>query len=105
MARIFVALLLITVAAPLALAQADRKEALREELEGLEINPVMGTQLNLQLPFVDENGKKRKLADYFSPGKPVILTLGHQVTSPWVSLVPGMRASASMAARRLNVAL
>jgi len=77
MARIFVALLLIAVTAPSALSQADRKETLPAELEGLQINPVMGTQLNLQLPFVDENGKKRKLAEYFGRGKPVILTLGY----------------------------
>jgi protein SCO1/2 len=77
MARIFVALLLIAVAAPGALAQTERKEALPDELKGLEIDPVMGTQLNLELPFVDENGKRKKLGDYFHDGKPVILTLGY----------------------------
>jgi len=77
MARILVALLLITILAPAALAQTDRTEGLPDELEGLRIDPEMGTQLPLDLPFVDENGKKRKLRDYFDGRKPVIITLGY----------------------------
>ena len=69
----FAALVLGT--APDALAQ--RAEDMPEELRGVQIVAEPGSQVPLDLPFVDERGKKILLSDYFDGEKPVILTLGY----------------------------
>jgi protein SCO1/2 len=39
------------------------------------VEPPDGTQLPLNMPFVDEAGKSVVLGDYFKPGRPVLLAL------------------------------
>ncbi|MEN8151283.1 MAG: SCO family protein, partial [Planctomycetota bacterium] len=76
--RIIVTLLFATVLAGVAAAQEDRTEALPPELQGLpKMQPVIGTKLPLDLPFVDEKGRKIRLRDYFDGDKPVLMTLGY----------------------------
>ena len=77
MACIPTVLLEIAVLSPSVLAQADRKESLPDELKGLEIEPEVGTQLNLDLEFVDERGRKKKLGDFFDGKHRLIVTLGY----------------------------
>ena len=46
-----------------------------EELKGLEIEEKMGSALDLQLEFVDDQGKKVKLARYFNNNQPVLFSI------------------------------
>jgi protein SCO1/2 len=41
--------------------------------KALGIDQKLNAQVPLDLPFVDENGKKVRLGDYFNQGKPVVL--------------------------------
>lgn len=45
------------------------------ELDDVGVIEQLGTQLNLDLQFVDQNGKSLALRDFFSDDKPVILSL------------------------------
>ena len=75
MTRTVVSLLFVLVLAAQARGQNDN---LPPELQNLpKMEPVIGTQLPLDLPFVDETGKKIKLRDYFTGKKPVLMTLGY----------------------------
>lgn len=46
-----------------------------EELKGLEIEEKMGASLDLQLEFMNDQGKKIKLADYFNNNQPVLFSI------------------------------
>jgi protein SCO1/2 len=75
--RLFVALLTLTATALLSAADAgaDRKEPLPPELEGIDLVEHLDTQLPLDLPFVDEDGKKVTLGAYFNQQRPVLMVL------------------------------
>lgn len=55
----------------------ERQSTLPNELEGVSITEHLNDQVPLDLAFKDENGKDVKLGDYFSKGKPVILTMNY----------------------------
>src|SRR5947209_44711 len=44
-------------------------------LTGVTIEQRLNSQVPLDLPFRDENGKAVKLSDYFRSGRPVVLAL------------------------------
>ena len=46
-----------------------------EELKGLEVEEKAGTSLNLNLEFINAQGKKVKLEEYFKSGQPVLLSI------------------------------
>jgi protein SCO1/2 len=49
-----------------------------DELKGIEIQDKLGAQIPIeQLYFRDEEGKRVKFSDYFTPKKPVILVLSY----------------------------
>jgi protein SCO1/2 len=48
-----------------------------KDLEGVGITEHLNETIPLDLAFKDENGADVKLRDYFTPGKPVILTLNY----------------------------
>ena len=58
-----------------AFAQAN--PAAPELTEGVDITPVVGTQVPMDTTFVDEKGKVIKLSDYLDGEKPVLLSLGY----------------------------
>jgi protein SCO1/2 len=61
-----------------AVAQAPLiTEDVPEALQDVTIIDRTGNEIPLDLPFVDEAGNAVKLADYFRPGRPVILTLNY----------------------------
>jgi protein SCO1 len=64
------ALLVVLAAAPL---RAD--QSLPRALEDVGIEEKLGAPVDLNLTFVAENGYPVRLGDYFSKGKPVVLTL------------------------------
>jgi protein SCO1/2 len=47
--------------------------ALPPALRNVGFEPTLNAQMPLDLPFTDESGRSVKLADYFHPGKPVLL--------------------------------
>jgi protein SCO1/2 len=66
--------LLLLAAAP---AAAQRAEPAPDLTEGVGIDPQIGAQIDLDLTFTDELGKKIRLRDYLDGKKPVVLTLGY----------------------------
>jgi protein SCO1/2 len=90
-ARVWSSLILVLAAAPGAWGQSppdspdskpsvlkgQRAERLPPELEGVGITERLNEQLPLDLEFTDEDGKPVKLGDYFSAGRPVLLTLNY----------------------------
>ena len=48
---------------------------LPKEFQGVGVEEHLGQQLNMSLPFVDDNGNKVTLGSYFNSGKPVILAM------------------------------
>jgi protein SCO1/2 len=62
---------LLLLSAP---ASAQRKEPAPFEVEGVGVQPQKGARINLDHQFLDASGKKVKLGDFFTKGKPVILT-------------------------------
>jgi len=60
-----------------AVLKGQRAERLPPELEGVGITERLNELLPLELEFTDENGKNVKLGDYFSAGRPVLLTLNY----------------------------
>lgn len=79
MIRILLRSLRVLVILPLlapagAFAQVARD---LDELEGIGITEKLGAQVPLDLAFTDETGRTVPLADYFQPGRPVILTLNY----------------------------
>ncbi len=62
-------------AAERARALEDHKTSLPREMNGVGIEEQLGKSVDLNLTFVAEGGKVRKLGDYFSSERPVILNL------------------------------
>lgn len=62
-------------AAERARALEDHKTSLPREMNGVGIEEQLGKTVDLDLTFVAEGGKVRKLGEYFSSGRPVILNL------------------------------
>jgi len=62
------------LALPLAL-RGDEK--LPPELEGVGVGERLGHHVDLNLEFVNESGRPVKLREFFSTGKPVLLTLAY----------------------------
>ncbi len=58
-------------------ALAQRKEPLPPELSGVGITELPGARLPLELPFVDSDGGKITLGQFFDGLHPVILTLNY----------------------------
>ena len=69
-------LLTAGVAAPQAAAQLLADE-LPPELDGVGIVQRLDEQVPLDLQFVDQEGESVRLGDYFTEGRPVILTLNY----------------------------
>lgn len=65
-----------------------RIESVPVEMRGVDVDDShLGETIPLDLDFVDEHGNAVKLADYFQPGKPVILNLGYYRCPMLCSLV------------------
>jgi protein SCO1 len=64
----------LLAAAPVA---AERVEPLPPELKGVGITERLNEQVPLSLPFVESNGQKVTLAQYFDGRRPTILTLNY----------------------------
>ena len=73
--RILLAALVGLFVCPVAGAQVVRDSV--AELMGIDIIEHLGDSLPLNLSFVDDNGNKVTLSDYFKGDKPVLLTLGY----------------------------
>lgn len=58
-------------------AQAQRKEPLPPELEGVGVTEHLGDQIPLDLEFVDSDGKPVTLKQLFDGNRPVVLTLNY----------------------------
>jgi protein SCO1 len=56
---------------------ADRTEPLPKELEGVGVTEHLGTQIPLDLEFVDSGGKPVALRQFFNGRKPVMLTMNY----------------------------
>ena len=79
MPRLFFSILafaLLGLAAPLA-AQSIEEQQLAYQLQGVDVVQRIGEKLPLDIPFVDDNGRNVTLAQYFTPGAPVLLTLNY----------------------------
>ena len=73
--KILLAALVGLFVCPAAGAQVVRDSV--AELMGIDIIEHLGDSLPLNLSFVDDNGNKVTLSDYFKGDKPVLLTLGY----------------------------
>ena len=73
--KILLAALVGLFVCPVAGAQVVRDSV--AELMGIDIIEHLGDSLPLNLSFVDDNGNKVTLSDYFKGDKPVLLTLGY----------------------------
>lgn len=71
-AAVLLAPLLLLCAAP-AVGQAN--PAAPAAVEGVGVDEKLDEQIPLDLQFTDENGRRVRLGDYFSEGRPVLLTL------------------------------
>jgi len=70
------AALLASAAPALAQGRVEGMTPAEEDIvERIRIEPVPGTMLPLDRPFVDETGKKVRLGDYFGKDRPVLLVL------------------------------
>ncbi len=65
--------------------RADEK--LPPELEGVGVVERLGNHVDLDLEFVNESGRPVKLREYFSSGKPVLLTLAYYTCPMLCSLI------------------
>ncbi len=74
--RIVLAVLVIWAACAVP-ALADRKEPLPPELVDVGITELPGARLPLELPFVDSDGRKTTLGQFFDGTHPVILTMNY----------------------------
>lgn len=53
----------------------DKKTSVPREMNGVGVEEKLGQKVDLNLEFVSEGGKLRKLGDFFHSGRPVILNL------------------------------
>lgn len=58
-----------------ARALEDKKTKMPREMNGVGIEEKLGQQVDLNLEFVSEGGKLKKLGDFFATGRPVVLNL------------------------------
>jgi protein SCO1 len=56
-------------------ANPDVKNSLPSEIAGMKVENHLGQKINLFREFLDEDGNKVALGDYFKPTKPVLLSL------------------------------
>ena len=56
---------------------AERTEAVPEELEEIGVEEHLDVPLPLDLPFVDSNGEKVLLGDFFDGETPIVLTMNY----------------------------
>lgn len=56
-------------------AQSNRR--LQYELQGVDVIERIGERIPLDLPFTDDNGRHVTLAQFFKPGRPVLITLNY----------------------------
>lgn len=71
-----IAAILVLLATTVAV-RAERKEAAPEEIQDVGVDEHPDVQIPLDLPFVDSNGQKVRLGDFFDGKTPVILTLNY----------------------------
>ena len=74
--------LLLVIQLWLCLTLAISKNARAEEktprqLDNVTVIEKLGTNVNLEMAFTDQNGQKVKLGDYFKDGVPVLLSLNY----------------------------
>jgi protein SCO1 len=69
--------LLLCLTLPAFANPAPTEQPIPKPLEGIGIDARLGTQVPMDLPFVDQDGKAVKLRDYARPGRPIILTLNY----------------------------
>jgi len=60
-----------------ATLQAERTEAVPEELQEIGVEEHLDVKLPLELPFVDSNGDKVLLGDFFDGETPIVLTMNY----------------------------
>ncbi|MEA2709905.1 MAG: hypothetical protein QOF78_2506 [Phycisphaerales bacterium] len=80
MHRVFVTILLLTLAATAAHGAAPRDgrmEPTPPELTDIGVDEKGGSSLPLDLTFVDETGKSVQLRDYFNHNRPIVLQLSY----------------------------
>ncbi len=78
--RLFNLLIMTTLFLAVVQSRAQAQYAADDnpaEFEGVGVTERLNEQVPLDLAFVDEEGNDVLLADYFKPGKPVILTLNY----------------------------
>lgn len=63
--------------ATVTLTTTAAAQQLPSELKDVDVNEQLGETIDLDLPFVDEDGNAVRLGDYFGDDKPVILTLNY----------------------------
>lgn len=63
--------------APAAPVTAQRIETAPTELEGVGVTEHLDAQIRLDAPFLDSDGSKATLKDYFDGTRPVVLTLNY----------------------------
>jgi len=85
----FIGMALLTLPSGL---RADDK--LPPELEGVGVVERLGNRVDLDLEFVNESGRPVKLREYFSSGKPVLLTLAYYTCPMLCSLILNGETSA-----------
>jgi protein SCO1/2 len=56
-------------------ALADKTTSMPNEMNGVGVDEKLGKHVDLNLTFVSEGGKVRKLGDFFNAGRPVVLNL------------------------------
>jgi protein SCO1 len=86
----------------------QRDNGLPKALEKVGIDQKLNAQVPLDLPFRDENGNEVKLGQYFSKGKPVILTLVYYecpmlCSQVLTGLLGGMKAMTFSAGKEFEV--
>ena len=79
------------LALPVGLRADDK---LPPELEGVGVVERLGNRVDLDLEFVNESGRPVKLREYFSSGKPVLLTLAYYTCPMLCSLILNGETSA-----------
>jgi protein SCO1 len=60
-----------------ATVNAERTEAIPEELEEIGVEEHLDVRLPLDLPFVDSNGEEVLLGDFFDGETPIVLTMNY----------------------------
>lgn len=83
--RVGLSLALLLLARPAVEAQLNPDAP--QEVQGVDLEQRLDQQVPLDLTFTDENGRPVKLAQYFTEGRPVLLTLVYYKCPMLCSLV------------------